>query len=242
MDTSYVKAIHTGLYISELAPKGAKAEKPNPVTFTVAASATKGDTTVSLKADRAVEVAANQILVFNAGSGDELTLVVTEAVEVTTTATAVSVNRLEGDVGDGIDGALTEDDEAEWNGLYRVLGTSEAPVNITEGVSELSSTTYDTGRTIAWNESDANSKSFNIPRSGRFKARDKAYRIIFEAAKTDRELYVLQVAPDENGEPAREFEGRVKVRNYNESNPAEGIYDVSYTLQGQGKPLSDFID
>lgn len=242
MDTSFVKARFTGLYISPAAPKGAKAERPDTVTFTVAASATVEDDTLSLKASETAQLAKNQILVFNEGESDEVIVVVTESIEVTTTATTVSVNRLEGEDDAGIDGNLAEDDEAEWNGLYRVLGTEEAPVNITEGTSELTSTTYDTGSALSWDESDATSKGYNIPRSGRFKANDHAYRIVFEAAQSDREVYVLHVAPDEDGNPVREFEGRAKVRSYSESAPAAGIYDVSYTLQGQGKPSSKFLD
>lgn len=242
LDQTFVKSRPTGLYISETAAAGAEAAAPNPVTFTVKSAASKGATSIDIAGDVETTLYPNQVLVFNEGDGDEVTLVVTEEVVVATSSTSVTVDGFEGEVGAGIADALGENDEAEWDGLFRVMGTVEANFGITEGTSSLTSNTYDSTGAVSWDESDATSKAFNVPRQGRFKPHDKAYRIIMRAAMNDREVFIKHVAPDEKGNPAKITTGRAKVRAYSESNPADGIYDVSYTLEGQGKPSVVFAD
>lgn len=235
LDSSFIKAKPTGLYVSAAAASGSKATQPSDVTLTVgAAGAAAAATTVPMTTSADITLVKNQILEFTGG----IELVVTADTAITTGGGEVSVpvDSVDGDEGDGIPAALVSGDTATWDQLYRVLGTEQSDYSVNEQSNQLRSVTYDSAESMSWDESSADSKSWQIQRSGRFKVDDYAFKQIQLAAHEDRELWLKQVSPREDGSPAQEKEGRVKVRGYSETNPASGIYDVGYTLAGQGKP------
>lgn len=237
LDTTFARGKPTGVYTSAAYPVGVRATKPTPVTLTVEASASAGATTVSLSvASGTVTLQENQILVFNEGDPDEVKCVVTTTTEVTTSNTSVPVDAVEGQTGDGIPGALAENDTAVWDRLYRVLGTSRSPLSLTENTSQLTSITYDSAQAMTWDEMEINSKGWTLGREGRFKAHDPGYIETETAAYEGREVWVQRILPDEQGAPTRLTEGRAIVTNFQDDPPADGIIDASWTWQGQGKP------
>lgn len=238
LDTTYVKAKETGVFVSDAAPVGQKATAPTAVTLTVgAAGAAKDAKTVPLTSSADVTLRANQILVFNAGDPDEVQLLVTAETAVTSSETSVPVGAVEGEVGAGIPGALTASDTATWDRLYRVLGTEQSDYTLSENTQNLQSVTYDSAQAMSWDESEDTSKSWQVARQGRFKPNDHAFQQVRLAAHEAREVWVKQVAPDEDGKPVHSKSGRAKIRGYSESNPASGMYDASWTFAGQGKPV-----
>lgn len=243
LDTRFVRGKRTGVYTSDAFPKGVKATKPTPVTFTVAAAAAAGATSVSLTVPAGtVTLRENQILTFNEGDPGEVRLVVTEETTVADTSTPVPVDALEGEAGDGIPGALAENDTATWDRLYRVLGTSNSPYSLTRNAQNLQSVTYDNAESSSWDESETTSKSWTVGRQGNFKPRDHAFRQNRLAAHEDREVWLQQILADEDGAPAHVKEGRAIVDAYQEDPPADGIVTASWTWQGQGRPSFADID
>lgn len=239
LDTTFVKARPTGLFVSDPAPIGQKATAPTPVTLTVgAAGAAKNATSIPVTASATVTIPANTILVFEAGEADECRVVVTADTSVSAVETSLPVDAVEGEENDGIPFALSENDTAEWDRMYRVLGTQQSDFSMSENTQNLQSVTYDSSEAMTWDESEDLSKSWQIQRTGRFKPNDAGFKAVQTAASEGREVWVKQVVPDEDGDVAFTREGRAKVRGYQESNPADGIYDASWTFAGQGKPVT----
>lgn len=238
LDTTYAKGKPTQVLVGPAAAIGAKAVAPTPVTLTVKAAAAAAALTVSVSvAAGSATLQENQILVFNAGDPDEVQCVVTATTTVTTSNTSVPVDIVEGETGAGLPGPLAENDTAVWDGMYRVLGTEQSDYTLSENTQQLQSVTYDSAVAMSWDESEDTSKSWTVQRRGRYKPHDYAFIQIRLAAHEGREIWMKQIAPDEDGAPVHSKSGRTKIRGYTESNPASGIYDVSWTFAGQGKPV-----
>lgn len=236
LDTSFSRGMPTGLYVSAAAPAGQKATKPTPVTITVGTGVSAGVTTVSLSSSANVTLEENQILVFNAGDPDEVALIVTAQTAVTGTPGAVPVDAVDGVAGDGIPGDLASSDTATWDQMYRVLGTETSDFNVTEGTQELSSVTYDSGQNMSWDEQEITSRGWNIPRGGRFKPNDPAYKAVRACGLSKREVWVKRILADEDGAAAQIEQGRATVTGFSNTAPASGIVDANWTFQGQGEP------
>lgn len=229
LDTGFSRGMRTEVRISTPAPSGQRATKPESITLTNTAAAVEGATELTLTASTATVLEANQILHFG-----DVSVVVTEQTAVDT-ATPVPVDGLEGVAGDGIPASIAEDETATWDGLHRVMGTSDSTLNITEGTNELSSVTYDSGQSMSWDETEITSKGWNMDRSGRFKSRDRAYRSVRQSALTGREVWLERTLTDEQGNPAQIERGRAVVTAFSAPAPAEGIVDASWTFTGQGQ-------
>lgn len=238
LDTTFVKGRPTQVFVGPAAPVGQKATAPTPVTLTVgSAGAAQGATSIPVTASASATITKNTILVFEAGEVDECRVVVTADTPVSAVEASLPVDSVEGEEGDGIPFALEENDTAEWDAMYRLLGTQQSDYSLSENTQNLQSVTYDSAEAMAWDESEDTSKSWQIQRSGRYKPTDYAFQQVRLAAHEGREIWVKQVTPDEDGNPIHSKSGRAKVRGYTETNPADGIYDASWTFAGQGKPV-----
>lgn len=242
LDTRAVRGKRTGVYCSDAFPKGVKATKPTPVTLTVEAAATAGATTVSLSSSADVTLRNQQMLVFNEGEVNEVKCIVTADTPVTSSATSVPVDVVEGEAGAGLPGPLAVDDEAVWDRLYRVHGTSNAPLTVNDNTQNLQSITYDSSEAMAWDEVEVISKGWQFGRQGNFKPRDHSFNQNELAAYEGRELWLQRILPDEDGLPAKVQEGRVIVTNWADDAPAEGVITASWVWQGQGRPSRATLD
>lgn len=233
LDTTFVKAKPTILSVGPAAAVGVKATAPTPVTVTMASGASAGAISLTVSSLTGA-IKKGVILVFNEGTIGEVRCILTA--DASQGAGTLAVDTVSGEANSGIPGALEASDQAVWDGTYRVLGTQQSDYTLSEQTANLTSVTYDSSEAMVWDESEDTSKSWQIQRSGRFKPSDYAFQQIRLAAHEGREIWVKQVAPDESGDPIHSKSGRAKVRGYTESNPADGIYDASWTFAGQGKP------
>lgn len=235
LETSFSRGMPTGLYVSAAAPAGQKATKPTAVTLTVGTGVSAGATSLSLSSSADVTLVKNQILIFNAAS-TPVPVLVTADTAVTSTPGAVPVDAVDGLAGDGIPDDLSSSDTATWDRMYRVLGTETSDFNVTEGTQELSSVTYDSGQNMSWDEQEITSRGWNIPRGGRFKPNDPAYKAVRACGLSKREVWVKRILADEDGAAAQIEQGRATVTGFSNTAPASGIVDANWTFQGQGEP------
>lgn len=236
LDTRFVLGVRSGVYVSDAAPAGAQALEPETVVLEVGEAAAAGALSLQLSSTLPVTLRANQVLTFNAGTPAAVTVIVTEDTPVSNAASAVPVDAAEGDEGIGIPAAIDADSVAEWDQLYRVLGTSGSGLTVGESTNELNSVTYDTAQAMTWDESAITSKNWLMNRAGRFKPRDHAFQQVQLANLEGREVFVKRVLADEDGVPALIQKGRSQITGYSDDAPADGIVDASWTFTGQGRP------
>lgn len=236
LDTSFVRGMFTGIYVgTPAARRNARALFPAPATFTVDEAASAGATTLTLTAPESVSLPENTVLNFGG-----VYVMVTETTSVGTSPTPVPVSGLETE---GLPDPIAADEEAVWHGLMRVMGTTSTELSLTEGTSNLTSTTYDSGMRMEWDEIQITSKGWTLPRQGNFKPTDPAYLAIREAGLKGLEIPVLRILPDENGDPAEFQRGRSLITGFSVPAPADGIVTASWTFTGQGRlevgPIDD---
>lgn len=227
-DTTYARGRYTGVFIS--AVQDGTAVAPTAETVTVSAEATAGATSLSVDA---ITNAIKAGQTFTASGGEEFIVTADAAAG----ATSLSVDSIGGDEGSGLDGTIAAAETFSNTLLYRVLGTSSTNVTINENnVQQLQSVTYETTDTMSWDSSDAASKGWQVPRQGRYKVNDYAYRQVRTAALNDKEVWLEERLPDEAGDVGEVWAGRAKVRNFDIAAPADGIVDATWTFVGQGAP------
>lgn len=236
LDTTFARGMFAGIYVGRpAARRGQRALHPAPVTFTAAAAAAEGDTSLSLTAPTSVSLPENTVLNF-----DGVYVVVLETTTVDSTATPVPVSGLETE---GIPADIAENDTSEWHGLMRVMGTTNTELALSEGTSNLTSVTYDSQFRMEWDEITITSKGWTLNRQGNFKPSDPAYQAIRDAALDGLEVPVLRILPDENGDPVEFERGRSLITGFNNPAPADGIVTATWTFSGQGRlekgPISE---
>jgi hypothetical protein len=233
---SFARGKASEIFVSDVFALGAIASEPTDVTITVGTSAAAGDTEADLRvAAGTLQLRKNLILAFDDGATVVL-LRVTEDTVIDDTASTVPVDAVAGDV-PGLPGALTTSHVALWDRLHRVLGTETAGFQVADNVNQLTPASYEAAFAGAvWDEDEATSKGWSIPRQGRFKAGDHALRQCETANLEEREVWVKVVYAREDGQPGRVYEGRARVRNLQIDPPATGVLDASWTWQGQGRP------
>ena len=233
---SFARGKQSEIFVSDVNALGAPATEPDDVTITVGAAADAGDTEADLRvAAGTLQLRKNLILAFDDGATVVL-LRVTEDTVIDATASTVPVDAIAGDE-PGIPAALTTDHVAVWDQLHRVLGTESANFAVADNVNQLTPASYEAAYAGAvWDEDEATSKGWSIPRQGRFKVGDHALQQCEIANLEERELWVKVVYADEGGDPGRVYEGRARVRNLQVDAPATGVLDASWTWQGQGRP------
>ena len=233
---TFARGKNSEVFVSPAVALGAIATEPQDVTITVGTAASVGATVADLRvAAGTLTLRKNLILAFVDGP-DTVYVRVTAETVIDNTASTVPVDAIVGDV-PGIDAALTTDHVAVWDQLHRVLGTESANFAIADNVNQLTPASYEARFAGAvWDEDEATSKGWSIPRQGRFKVGDYALRQCEIASLEERELWVKVVYADENGDPGRVYEGRARVRNFQVDAPATGVLDAGWTWQGQGRP------
>lgn len=232
---TFARGKNSEIFQSTAFAQNAIAAEPLDVTITVGTGVAAGATAVNLACATTVVLRKNLILAFSDGTTTVL-LRVTAETTIGAAPAAVPVDAVAGDL-PGIPGALTTSHEAVWDQLHRVIGTESAGFSLTDNVQTLTPATYEAAFTgTTWAEDEATSKTWAIARSGRFKAGDYALGQTEIAQFEEREVWVKVVYPDEEGTPARIYEGRARVRNLAVDPPATGVVDASWTWQGQGRP------
>lgn len=233
---TFARGKNSEVFVSDTAALGAVATEPADATITVGTQAAVGAVVADLRvASGTLDLRKNLILAFDDGS-DPVYVRVTADTTIGTGASTVPVDAIVGDT-PGIDGLLTTSHTAAWDRLHRVLGTESANFAVADNVNQLTPASYEARFAGAvWDEDEATSKGWSVPRTGRFKAGDYALRQCEMAALQEREVWVKVVYADENGDPARVYEGRARVRNFSVDAPATGVLDASWTWQGQGRP------
>jgi hypothetical protein len=233
---TFARGKNSEIFTSDAFPLGSIASEPVDVTITVGTLASAGATTADLRiASGSLQLRKNLILAFVEGPSTVF-IRVTEDTVITDSASAVPVDRIAGDE-PGIDADLTTSHTAVWDRLHRVIGTESANFAVADNVNNLTPASYEAKYAGAvWEEDEATSKGWSIPRQGRFKAADHAFRQTEIASLEEREAWVKVVYADEDGAAARVYEGRARVRNFATDAPATGVLDASWTWQGQGRP------
>lgn len=233
---TFARGRNTEIFTSDAAAIGALASEPADVTITVGTTASAGATSMNLAvASGTLTLRKNLILAFTDGV-DTVLVRVTADTTITSTPSAVPVDRVAGDTV-GIPAEVATDFTAVWDQLHRVIGTESANLAIADNVNTLTPASYEARFAGAvWDEDEATSKGWSIPRTGRYKAGDHALAQVEDASFQEREVWVKVVYADENGDPARVYEGRARVRSYQVDAPATGVLDASWTFQGQGAP------
>lgn len=232
---TFARGKNSEIFQSDAFAAGTLATEPGDVTIEVDAGVAAGATTVTLSCATTVTLRKNLILAFDDGATVVL-LRVTADTAIGVAGAPVPVDAVAGDL-PGIPGALTTSHVAVWDRLHRVIGTESAGFSTTDNVNTLTPATYESAFAgTTWAEDEATSKAWAIARSGRFKAGDFALGQVELASFEEREVWVKVVYPDENGDPARIYEGRARVRNFSVDPPATGVVDASWTWQGQGRP------
>ena len=234
-DVKFASGRYTGLFISDVQSGAAVA--PTAETITVAtAGAAAGALTIPVNAITN-PIYRGKVLKFSNGVEAILTA------DAAAGATSLTVDNVSGTAGAGISGAIAAGVTASNDRLWRLLGTSSSNYTVNENnVQQLQSTTYETVDSMSWDTSEAASKGWQIPRQGRFKSDDRAFRQVFTAAHNDKELWVRYILPQEDGAAGLTITGRVKVRNFDAPSPADGITDANFTLVGQGEPVRVWND
>lgn len=232
---TFARGKNSEIFQGDAVALGSLATEPADVTITVGATAAAGATSASLACTTTVTLRKNLILAFVDGA-DTVLVRVTADTTITSTPSPVPVDAIAGDL-PGIPGELTTDHTAVWDQLNRVIGTESAGFSSSDNVNALTPASYESAFAgTVWAEDEATSKSWSIARSGRFKANDHGLAQAETAHFEEREVWVKVVYPDENGNPARIYEGRARVRNFSVDPPATGVVDASWTWQGQGRP------
>lgn len=233
---TFARGKNSEIFVSDAAALGTIATEPADATITVGTQADVGDTVADLRvAAGTLTLRKNLILAFDDGATTVLVRVTADTT-IDATASAVPVDAIAGDT-PGITGTLTTGHTAVWDQLHRVLGTESANFAVADNVNQLTPASYEARFAgTVWDEDEATSKGWSIPRAGRFKAGDYALRQCEIANLEEREVWVKVVYADEDGDPARVYEGRARVRNFSVDAPATGVLDASWTWQGQGRP------
>lgn len=234
---AFAKGKFTEIFQGELAAAGARATEPTDVTITVSAPAAIGDKTVQLRnAPGPLQLRKGLILAFIDGP-DEVQLQVTADTVITASTGAVPVNRVTGEDDAGLDKPLSVAHVATWDQLHRVYGTESANFTGADQTNVMNPATYESKFVGAgWQEDEATSKSWTIPREGLFRGDDFAFGLVRSAWFQEREVWVKVVYTDPDGNPVELWEGRAKVRNLTYNAPAGDMVRASWTWNGQGIP------
>lgn len=232
---TFARGKNAEIFQSDAFAQGTLATEPADVTITVGTGVAAGVLSVDLACATTITLRRNLILAFDDGSTTVLVRVTADTT-IGAVAAPVPVDAVAGDL-PGIPGALTTSHAAVWDQLHRVIGTESAGFSLSDNVQTLTPATYESAFAGAvWAEDEATSKAWAIARSGRYKAGDYALSQVEIAQFEEREVWVKVVYPDEEGTPARIYEGRARVRNLAIDPPATGVVDASWTWQGQGRP------
>lgn len=231
---SFVKGIHTGLFVSEPAEFGQAAAIQDYV-LPVRNTAPQGSLTVRVRLNT-----GHPPLLLPAGAllraASTYMLSTSEILLVDNEQRHVPVRAVNGTA--GTPRALNLGARLYWDGLARVTGTSNSELRISESTQERLSVVYDAeDGPLPWVAAEVLSKHWTLDRAGNYKPTDPAYLAVEKAAVEGREVFVRRILPDEVGEPARLQEGRAFISNFRSAAPADGIVTASWEFRGQG-PLS----
>src|SRR5690625_3435239 len=225
-----VKGMPTGLYVSDPLPYGQDAGAIPSIRLDVSEYRPAGSSTLPVRLTTGQGASS-----FKITTGAIITVatvsfeVATDATLTTGTTVELSVTPLPLSLSNG--SVLWAARES----LHRVHGTSDTDVEIT-------TTTQDATDVIsgsAWNVPVITSRSWRLPRRGRFRPNDPAYQAVRRAAlEDDLQVAVRRVLANEAGQPAQTEGGMAIITNFNTPAPADGIVDATWVFQGVG-PLTE---
>lgn len=228
-----IAGMPTGLYVSWPAPYGQPAQKPLPRVVIVQSTVPAGSLIIPVRSEYGTYLIPHGAML-RFGTTPVL---VTETIEVRSNGTR-GVKVLDPHSPDsGVSVTLGAGTRGHWNSLYRVLGTSDSDLQLSEVTQEATSVVHSGHPSPVWAERVITSKNWTLPRRGRYRPADMAYQAIRQAALEDREVWVERVLPSENGNPAEVESGRALITGFGKTAPADGVIDAAWVFTGQG-PLS----
>ena len=239
LETTFASGVYANLVVSTKFAAGTAATEPADAAWTFAvASAT--DVSITVTSDIESIVKKNAVIVADAAT-DKQFVVTADVTLPAAVGTAVAVDSIEGDVGDGLPVAWAGTETYTYDHLHRVLGTENAPFTTSGQTQNLQSITYESAYTTSWEAAKQLTKNWNIARTGRFKPDDYAFMQLIDAGLNGGQLWAKIVYPGEDSFPAMSFEGAVIVNDWSAPAPSNGIVDATYTLLGQGQPKMVYI-
>lgn len=233
--SSFVRGMQTGLYVSEPAPYP-QGGTLTAVRISVQEYRPAGSTSVP------VRIASGQSLPRLAIPAGSPVAVATTQFLVTTDAEVRTDVVQDLQIAGGLPISLSVG-AVLWaapQSLNKVHGTSDTDVEITTGTQDATSA-ISNSPAAAWSVPAVTSKSWRLPRRGRFRPTDPAYRAVRQAALgDDLVLFVRRVLPDEQGEPVQAEGGWAIITEFSAPAPADGVVDAAWVFQGVG-PLEDGV-
>jgi hypothetical protein len=214
---------------------------PTAVTIEVAVGgAAIGATTLPVTA-LPVDVPANTVLVFNKGTVDETTIVVTA--DANETDTSLSVDNYEGEEGQGLTTALTAGDEASWDTLLTFAGVEDTTTSANEQTNELSATTYGSGSGVRVSLPEVIAYSPTINVSGLFTDDNPLLKDLLRFGRGSNARWaVRKEIPKEDGLLWYLERARAMVLNVSEPVPAGDFARLSFDIRYVEKPTIEFSD
>lgn len=205
---------------------------PSAVTVTVAAAgALAGATSIPVVALTAM-IPRYTILTFD---DDETTSVVLTA-DAAVGATTISVERVEGKLGDGIENPLVSGDIASWNALYRLTGGESKDFSTSKQTEDNRPVTFESWTSAAgMARKKVTGKEASISHSGYYHIDDAGFREIRDADAVDGFLWYRREIYREDGTLAETREGVVQVLDYSEPTSATDDVKASFTLDFYGE-------
>lgn len=211
-----------------LAYLGTGVQKPDPAVVEVSsAGAAQGDLEIPVSA-LPVAIPKNTILEFETAAGP-VSVVVTE--DATAGATTLAVEAFDGADGDGIPAALTDGDEAVYDGLYTDIASQSLDFQRGATRQELNPVTHGSSTGVTMAQSEVTSIAPNIPRQGLFIPRSQIIEDIIRYGDTNANWWGRGVWPDEFGRPYIVHEGMGKVTDVSTPAPADDLIQLNYTFR-----------
>lgn len=220
-----VRGMPTGLYVSDPALYGQSDTAP-AIRISVREYRPRGSTSLPVRLATDQGMSSTTLTVGTVLAVATAIIYVTKTTEVRTGATVpLEVSPLPI--------SLSRDSRlwTELRDLHRVQGTSDTDLEVTVNTQDATSAIG----TSTWAVPAVTGRSWRMPRRGRFRPHDAAYRAIRRTAlEDDLAVYVRRVLPNENGDPTQVEGGWATITNFRTPAPADGVVDATWVFEGIG--------
>lgn len=203
---------------------------PAPLTITISGGgAAPGDTSIPITALPEM-LPRYTVLEFSGGQ-----VVVTTA-DAPQGATVLEVERLQGKLGEGIEGPISGAETATWDRLYRLTGGESKDFSTSKTTEDNRPVTFESWTSAAGtSRKRVTGKEASVAHTGFYHMDDAGFREVREADAIDGYLHYVRYNFREDGSLVEKREGTVQVLDYTEPTSATDFLRATFTLDFYGE-------